>query len=165
MSVCLFVRLLLGRPRGRARKTPYQTRFHGNHHVVMATKKNQCFYGQISTLVEYKIACDIIIRDVTSLMTSYVTSPWQWRHGNYLLWFLDTLVLMQSSGQLEDAIVGWKELHFCQFVQFRVSWEPHWQWASRIKRVKYTASAILLQLTLENLCEIWPYQCHFWKYL
>ncbi len=75
MSVCLFVRLLLGRlrtdlhqtwqgGRGRARKTPRGTRFHGNQFVAMATKKDD-FYGQISTVVEYKIACDIISRDVT----------------------------------------------------------------------------------------------------
>ena len=81
----LFVRYLLGRlwtyghqtwqgGQGQARKKPRGTRFHGNHHVAMATKK-QCFYGQIRTVFGYKIACDVTIHDVTSPMTSYMTSP------------------------------------------------------------------------------------------
>ena len=60
MSVDLFGSLLLRRlwtdwhqtwqeSRGGAQKKPRGTRFHGNHHVVMATKKKLCFYGQIRT--------------------------------------------------------------------------------------------------------------------
>ncbi len=41
-------------------------------------------------------------------MKSYVTSTYQWRHRNHLLWFLDTWVEVHSSGQLKDAPDGWK---------------------------------------------------------
>ena len=92
---------------GGARKISWGTRFHGNHHVVMATKK-LCFHGQIQAVIE--IACDVTIHDVASPMTSYVTSPWHWCHGNHLLWFLDTMVQVHSSasGHLEHAIDGLK---------------------------------------------------------
>ena len=84
VSVALFVRELLRHlqtdghqtwqgGRDRAQKKPRGTRFHGNHHVVMATKKG--VFMARSGLFGYKIACDIIIHDVTSPMTSYVTSP------------------------------------------------------------------------------------------
>ena len=80
MSVCLFVPYLLWRlqadqhqtwqeGRGQTRKTPRGTRFHGNQCVVIATKKGD-FYGQIRTVVGYKIACDGTVQDVTSPMTS-----------------------------------------------------------------------------------------------
>ena len=99
VSVAAFVRLLLCRlradgyqtwqeGRGRARLKHGRVCFHGNYHVAMATKKQ--FYGQISTVVGYKIGCDVKIHYVTSPMTSHVTSPWQWRRGNHLsMWFLE----------------------------------------------------------------------------
>ena len=100
MSVCLFARYLLRHlwtdlyqtwqeGWGRARKTPCGTCFHRNQFVAMATKK-MVFYGQIWTVVGYDIACDVTVHDITSSMTSYMTSPWQWHHGNHLLWYLDT---------------------------------------------------------------------------
>ena len=60
MSVALFVRELLRRlqtdgyqtwqgGRDQAHKKPRGTCFHGNHHVVMATKK-MCFHGEIRTV-------------------------------------------------------------------------------------------------------------------
>ena len=48
------------------RKKSWGTHFHGNHHVVMATKN--CFYGQIWAVIKCKIVCDIAIQDVTSPM-------------------------------------------------------------------------------------------------
>ena len=62
--------------------------------------------------------------------------------------------------QTEDAIVGWKKLHFCQFVQFRVSWESHWQWASFGKSHKKTMfwmgmGAVLWHSLLVNGPKCW----------
>ncbi len=161
--MCVFVRLLLRRlqtdgrqtwqeGRGRARKKHGGVCFHGNHHVAMATKKG-AFYGQIRTMVWYKIVCDVNIHDVTSPMTSCVTSPWQWRHGNHLLHL--------GASALLWAAKGWKSvLHFCQFVQVRVSWEPHWQCASynKERNIKVLSDALIssiddLQITSElHIC-------------
>ncbi len=44
---------------GGARKKSCGTRFHGNYHVVMTTKK-PCFCGQIWAVIGYKIAYDVM---------------------------------------------------------------------------------------------------------
>ena len=79
VSVALFVRELLRRlqtdlhqtwqgGQGQAWKTPHRTCFHGNHHVVMATKKTVFLMAR--SALWWDIRLPVIIHEVTSPMTS-----------------------------------------------------------------------------------------------
>ncbi len=88
------------------------------------------FCGQVRTLVGYHIAYDVTTHDITSPMTWYVKSPWQWRHGNGMtcqLWCLDTWVQVHSSGQLDD---GWKCYTSVSLCRWESGRNLHRQWAS-----------------------------------
>ncbi len=96
VSRTLFVRYLLSRlqtdwrqtwqgGRARTQKGPCRTRFHGNHHVAMATKKMVFLWlnqdsGWISDCLWCHNLWRVIIYDIIC-----VTSPWQWCHGNHQL--------------------------------------------------------------------------------
>ena len=92
---------------------------HGNHGD---------FYGQIRIVVGYNIANDVTIDDVTSPVTSWITSPRQWRHGNTMT---SLLVQVFSSGHLEFGD-GWKCYICVSLCRWESGWEPHWQCASTL---------------------------------